>query len=182
MNFTIRRVHVIVAVIVVVVGLGAFFGARALSSGSGTNPQPAGHHALPRSTTVKPSTTTTAPVTTRLPTTTTSPPSPVMVTPEGGSVREPSTIDLGGAQGTTISEITWSSWGPYSAQGSGSAKYDECVPDCASGTTTVDVISLVLSRPENGIFTIMSAEDVTRGGSLGQSAFTYPSFWPVSAT
>jgi hypothetical protein len=43
------------------------------------------------------------------------------------------------------------------------------------------VISIVLSRPENGRFTIMSAEDVTRGGALGQSAFTYPSFWPVSA-
>ena len=103
-------------------------------------------------------------------------PMPVMVTPNGGPVREPSSIDLGGAHGIQIVGIQWTGWGPDSAQGTGSETASNCIPDCANGTQVTKTETLSLSQPENGMFTVMTQKD-----SDGTQTWTYPSIWPVNA-
>jgi hypothetical protein len=45
---------------------------------------------------------------------------------------------------------------------------------------TVDLFSVTLSQPENGMFTVLTMNDTTQGG--GYPTYTYGSLWPVNAT
>jgi hypothetical protein len=88
-------------------------------------------------------------------------------------------MSLGGANNVPIAGISWSSWGPDSAQGTGSEQIDNCIPDCAQGGLSNDVVTLSLSQPENGIFTMMTIQDPALGTT---TTWTYPSLWPSSAS
>lgn len=104
---------------------------------------------------------------------------PVMVTPQGGSVRRPSSMSMGGAHDLQITGITWSNWGSSSAQGTGSETASSCNPNCATGAEVTMVISMTLSQPQNGMFTLMTQQD---NAGDPPSTWNYPSLWPVDAS
>lgn len=188
-TLTLRPVHALAAFVIVAVGLGAFFGGRALSSNSHPAAAPATRHTT--STTTKAPTTTTTSIppttttttatpttTTTIPptTTTTAPSTPVMVTAQGGAVREPQTIYWGGAHNNDTTNIVWSSWGPDSATGTGEANSNNCTPDCADGTVTVISETVTLSQPVNGMFTAINVQGGSEVATYGSS------LWPMNAT
>lgn len=106
---------------------------------------------------------------------------PVLVTPQSGSVRRPSTMEMGGAHDVTITGITWSSWGLYAAQGIGSTTNSNCIPDCASGTMVTSTVEITLSQPEHGMFTLMTMTSSDSSNQSYTSTYTYPSLWPIKA-
>ena len=99
----------------------------------------------------------------RLGTTTTAAPTTTTAQLPGGAVAScaggnntparPTTIFIGCATGnTTVTAITWSSWGVSSAQGTGTFNENNCQPNCAAGTFTTVPASVVVSNPVNGFF------------------------------
>jgi hypothetical protein len=108
---------------------------------------------------------------------------PALQTPNGGSVRQPSTMEMGGAHDQTITGITWSNWGSTSAQGVGSETTSNCIPDCADGSPVTDQVSFTLTQPVNGVFTSMTTTDSpsTPGSQPYSMTWSYPSLWPVNA-
>jgi hypothetical protein len=93
-----------------------------------------------------------------------------------------------GAHALQITGITWSSWGPYSAQGIGSETASNCIPDCATGAQITLAESLTLSQPDNGMFTVMTEQGTCAGACPGFNSsapptmWTYPSQWPIDAS
>jgi hypothetical protein len=79
-----------------------------------------------------------------------------LATSQGGQVREPSTIDLGGNRDELVTGIAWSNWASTSAQGVGSVTTNNCVPNCAQGSPITIQVSLTLSQPVNGVFTSLT--------------------------
>lgn len=85
-------------------------------------------------------------------TTTTAPAVPSITTFQGGSVREPSTILMGGANDVEIYGITWQSWAATSAYGVGMDTSSNWIPDCADGMLVTSTDYLTLSSPVDGAF------------------------------
>jgi hypothetical protein len=72
---------------------------------------------------------------------------------------KPSTINTS-ADGTgALSGITWTSWTASGAEGSGSIRLDNGVPNMAQGTVANVPVSIGLSDPVKGDFTVMTATD-----------------------
>jgi len=85
---------------------------------------------------------------------------------------EPHIIYFSGDSGNIVSTITWSEWNASSAVGRGSWGYDDCVPDCAQGTTTPYPATITLSGPVDGRFTLLTE---TQSGPHGHTfTFTLP--------
>lgn len=143
-------------------------------------------------TTVPPTTVppTTAPPATVPPTTVPPPPPPtaapttaalpLLSIPGGYSGMEPSTIDFSGTDGNTATGLTWT-WGPTQAVGVGHVLVDDCMPNCAEGGQTSQVVNVTLSNPENGVFTI-AVEAIPSAVGDPQNTFTYPNAWLSSAS
>lgn len=72
---------------------------------------------------------------------------------------EPSAISTSADGNGGITGITWSSWTAYSAEGSGSISLNNCDPNCAPGTRVSVPVSIALSSPVNGSFTVMTVKD-----------------------
>lgn len=168
---------VIAAVVLVVIGAGVAGGL--LATGGTTKPHGGGSIALDSTTT------TTHPSTT----TTTVPPTtePVSLPKfEAGAFtgRDPSTIDFSVDAGNIVSNITWASWTTTQAIGQGTWTYDNCVPDCASGSATPYPATIVLSNPANGLFTTLT--ETTSGPQGRVQTFSYPASsqqsWPNDAS
>ena len=107
-------------------------------------------HASTTTTTIPPTTTTVL-----APTTTTAqlPGSVVASCPGGTSTpNRPTLIYVGCALNTTVTTITWSSWGVSGAWGTGTLHENSCQPDCADGTFTSVPASVVLTNPAGGFF------------------------------
>ena len=81
---------------------------------------------------------------------------------EGYSGVRPSSIALSGDATYQITGITWSSWGPNTATGTGTSGVLDCNPSCAAGSDTPTRTTIVLSGVQNGQFTQLSA---TRDGT-----------------
>jgi hypothetical protein len=64
----------------------------------------------------------------------------------------PTSIDIGCHGDTTMSAVTWSSWGPRTAMGSGTLTVSSCRPSCATGGVVRSPAFVVLSHPLGGIF------------------------------
>jgi hypothetical protein len=108
---------------------------------------------------------------------------PAFQTSEGGSVQQPSTMELGfGDRDITVTGITWTNWGTSSAQGSGSATTTNCTPNCAQGSPITEQWSLSLSQPVNGVFTSMSTTEASPGQSPYTFTWSYPSNWAMNAS
>jgi hypothetical protein len=91
--------------------------------------------------------------------------------------RNPSVIDFSADGGNVVTRITWSSWTPTGAKGLGTSYLDNCVPNCAQGTTTTVPAGIALSDPVGGRFTVMKER---RAGAA--ATWTYPRLWPSDAS
>jgi hypothetical protein len=94
--------------------------------------------------------------------------------------REPTEMDFSGDAGDIVTGITWSSWTGTQAVGNGTWTYQNCVPDCASGSQTPYPAMIVLSDPVNGVFT--SITETTIGPHASTQTFTYPGNWVQNAS
>jgi hypothetical protein len=185
MTFTIRWRHVLVALAIVVAAGATFLGTRLARSSHPAASPPPSHHTTTSSVrpAAHPATTATATTPTTVPTTTTTTePLPVLSTSDGGSVIEPATIYFGGAANDDLTNITWSTWGPATASGTGQGYVNNCTPDCAEGTVITDTFTVTLSQPENGMFTVLTTTDTSDPSTGAGFSDTYPSLWPVNAT
>jgi hypothetical protein len=54
---------------------------------------------------------------------------------------------LSGDSTTSLWDMTWSSWNPAEAVGTGTEKLNDCTPDCAAGTLHPVPVKVTLSRP-----------------------------------
>ena len=79
----------------------------------------------------------------------------------------PGQIDLSGDASYIITGITWSSWGPDTATGTGTSNIQGCVPNCAQGSETPVTTTITLSNVQGGQFTQFS---VTRNGDTTNGA------------
>jgi hypothetical protein len=181
------------AVLVVLVGLAA------CSSGSSSSESPAPTTTTPPVTTppvtTPPVTTppvTTPPVATPLTTTTVAttattatiaPPLPLLYISAGNgstgySGRYPTTIYFSADSGNIVRQLSWSSWGPYTAVGSGTWDSLSCVPSCASSPAVPYRATITLSQPKSGEFTALQevTSRFTSVDYLGRSG------WPLFAS
>jgi len=74
---------------------------------------------------------------------------------------EPSVVQISGDAGNIVGNMTWTSWTSQRAVGQGTWGYDDCSPDCASGTVTDYPATITFSEPSSGRFTEMT--EVTTG-------------------
>ncbi|HWY90619.1 MAG TPA: hypothetical protein VNY31_08100 [Solirubrobacteraceae bacterium] len=66
--------------------------------------------------------------------------------PESPAYR-PRELGVAGEGSFYVRNVTWTSWGPKSATGHGTAGSDDCSPDCAHGTFHYAPVSITLSTP-----------------------------------
>jgi hypothetical protein len=84
-----------------------------------------------------------------------------IVTIQGWAGIEPNVVAISGDAGDIVSDMVWSSWNNEGALGQGTWGYDDCNPDCASGTVTDYPATITFSRPSFGRFTVLT--EVTTG-------------------
>ncbi len=117
-------------------------------SGQARNPTPATTTTAPAATTttitVPATTTTTVPATT----TTTSAPPLLIPLPGQTPLYEPTSFTFTQDGTGSVQDMTWSSWSPAGAVGSGTLLATSCVPDCAQGTTNSYPATVSLSGAE----------------------------------
>ncbi len=89
-------------------------------------------------------------------------------------------MDFSGDAGDIVTGITWLSWTGTQAVGNGTWTYQNCVPDCASGSQTLYPAMIVLSDPVKGVFT--SITETTTGPHASTQTFTYPGNWVQNAS
>jgi hypothetical protein len=138
-----------------------------------TTPAPAG---APTTSTTTTPTTTTSPTESSLPLF-----SIPLVNGSGGySGRYPTMIGFSGDGGNVVSGISWTSWEPQQAVGNGTWTYQNCVPDCATGSQTPYPATITLSDPANGFYRTLT--EVTSGPHGSTTVYTYGSqMWAQSA-
>ena len=84
----------------------------------------------------------------------------------------PSEVAFSADSGNLVTKITWSSWGPDTAVGTGTWGYNNCQPDCADGYVTYYSAMLTLSGVVNGQFTrVTEAQSGPHGHT---NTFTLP--------
>lgn len=84
----------------------------------------------------------------------------------------PSEVAFSADSGNIVTKITWSSWGPDGAVGTGTWGYNSCQPDCADGSVTDYSAELMLSDVVNGRFTRVT--EVQSGPHGHTNTFTLP--------
>ncbi len=84
----------------------------------------------------------------------------------------PPEVAFSADSGNIVTKITWLSWGPDTAVGTGIWGYNNCQPNCASGSVTDYSAELTLSDVVNGKFTRIS--EVQRGPHGHTNVFTLP--------
>lgn len=96
------------------------------------------------------------------------------VTYEG---ERPSTIDISSDSTNVAAHITWSTWGPSTAVGTGTLTKDDCKPNCAQGTLSPEPATIELSDATGGHFTVMTE----RFGGRAET-YHYPAYWASGAS
>ncbi len=84
-----------------------------------------------------------------------------IVTIQGWTGIEPNLVAISGDAGNIVSDMVWTSWNGDDAVGHGLWGYDDCNPDCASGTVTDYPATITFSAPNFGRFTELT--EVTAG-------------------
>ncbi|MGW4351932.1 hypothetical protein ACWELJ_07540 [Nocardia sp. NPDC004582] len=88
----------------------------------------------------------------------------------GHAVTQPASMLLAcGDGGLSVRDITWSSWGPDTAEGDGTEYRRVCEPSCAAGHTASGATHITLRKVQDGYFTEAAITDL--GGK--------PETWPV---
>jgi hypothetical protein len=109
-------------------------------------------------------------------------PSQVVYLAEGGSVggtavRAPACAagcPLSGDGTTALWDMTWPTWNPAVASGTGTEKLDDCTPNCAAGTLHAVRVAVTLSRP------VMVCVAGTGKWFWTRVAFTWPDGLPAA--
>ena len=92
--------------------------------------------------------------------------------------RQPAAIYFSGDAGDVATGLTWSAWNTSTAVGHGTRSELSCVPSCAQGTATPYPVTITLSRPVDGRFTLITEQtadahgttETFRAPDLGQGA------------
>jgi len=85
---------------------------------------------------------------------------------------KPQTIYFSGDAGNIVSNIDWTTWGPSTGVGTGRWMYDDCVPNCAEGSTTFYDAVITVSALSGGQFTQLTEQQT---GPHGRTyVFTLP--------
>jgi|GEM_PF-4736406 len=118
---------------------------------------------------------TTLPPTTTVPPTTTSPPLPGVLVCEGSPMYEPSTLHwCTSACSSYVDNVTWTSWTPQSANGTGTYMTNDGIPNCSQGTWTAHPgFAVTLSSPATVSY-------CTGTGESSGLLFTYSNVWDYS--
>ncbi len=95
-----------------------------------------------------------------------------IVTIQGWAGIEPNVVAISGDAGNIISDMVWSSWTSSMAVGHGMWGYDDCNPDCASGTVTDYPATITFSELSFGRFTLLT--EVTVGPHGFTASFSMP--------
>ena len=74
--------------------------------------------------------------------------------------------------GNIASDLTWPIWTQTKAVGHGSRNELSCVPDCAQGTGTPFPVTITLTSPTDGRFTVILER--TADGKGTSESFTAP--------
>lgn len=90
----------------------------------------------------------------------------------GWTGREPAGIYFSGDSGDIVLGITWSSWGPTEATGTGTWHYLDCVPNCAQGSSTPYPAAITLTDAVGGHF--IKLTETTSGPHGYVMTFTAP--------
>jgi hypothetical protein len=77
-----------------------------------------------------------------------------------------------GDSGDIATGLTWPVWNASEAVGHGTRNELGCVPDCADGTSTPYPVTITMSHPANGRFTVILQETSDGKGTL--HTFTAP--------
>ncbi|WP_433590414.1 hypothetical protein [Nocardia sp. CA-145437] len=86
------------------------------------------------------------------------------------AVEKPASMLLAcGDGGLSVRDITWSSWGPDTAEGDGTEYRRVCEPSCAAGRTASGATHVTLRKVQDGYFTEAAITDLD-----GK-----PETWPV---
>jgi hypothetical protein len=103
---------------------------------------------------------------------------PVALVVTGYTGTRPSAIQFSVDGGNVVTRIRWSSWGDRTATGSGTVGRDDCIPNCAEGTTRYVPASITLSAPgAAGEWTVIT--ETVQGH---RSTFTMSGHWAQGAT
>ena len=86
--------------------------------------------------------------------------------------RTPWAIYFSGDSGNIATGLSWSVWDSTHAVGRGTRNEQRCVPNCAQGTLTPYPVTITLSRPVNGQFTLIVEQ--TADGRGTSETFTAP--------
>lgn len=89
----------------------------------------------------------------------------------------PIEIDFSADAGNVVLSIEWVSWTAAGAKGYGVSAIESCRPSCAAGPVTQVPVTITLSRPAGGRFTVMTE---TREGST--VTLDYPGLWALGAS
>jgi hypothetical protein len=102
---------------------------------------------------------------------------PMLIALSGDTpVYEPSSIGYTGDGTGELSGVTWSSWGPSGASGTGTDQINDCVPECYDGTITNYQATVSLSNAsqtqEGYIFTELTIDDM--GAPQPSNSYSLP--------
>ena len=105
-------------------------------------------------------------------------PGPVALVAGAYDGTRPSAIQFSADGGDVVTGIQWSSWGSQTATGRGTAGWDNCVPNCAEGTTSYVAATVALSAPDtHGQWTVVTETEHGR-----TSTFSLSGHWLQGAT
>jgi hypothetical protein len=90
---------------------------------------------------------------------------------------EPASISYGGAHDYTDYALQWQSWGQYQAVATGLTNLNNCIPDCAAATITTVTVTIILSHPANGRYTVLT--EVIHGSPPITNVYKYGDAWPT---
>ncbi len=86
--------------------------------------------------------------------------------------REPATIYFSADAGNIATGLVWSRWDQTKAVGHGTRNELSCVPNCAQGSSTPYPVTITLSHPVDGKYTLLVEQ--TADGKATTETFTAP--------
>jgi hypothetical protein len=99
--------------------------------------------------------------------------------------RAPGSIAMSADGNGNLVDLVWSDWTATGARASGLDAWNNCTPNCAQGTFTDIPITVRLSGPRGGLFTVLTLNWPTaydRDFNTYPHVWFYPHSWPEGAS
>ena len=81
--------------------------------------------------------------------------------------QRPTSIAFSSDSGNVATGLTWSAWGQETALAHGVRQEESCVPSCATGARTPYPVTIRLTKPVDGQFTVLT-ERTADGSNAGR--------------